>query len=128
MAARLCDLAPSMSDTYHPLIAEADFPEDGKFAAKVRGWHVLVCRTDEGFRAINDRCTHAASPLSGGRIRRGAIMCPLHGARYDLADGKCLGGAYAALRTFDLRIVDGQIEVALPDQAPAMDDLPIIIA
>jgi anthranilate 1,2-dioxygenase ferredoxin subunit len=116
-----------MSETWHPLLAEADFPEEGKLAAQVAGWHVLVARTEDGLFAVNDRCTHQASLLSGGRIRRGAVMCPLHGARFELASGKCLGGAYADLRRFALRVEHGTIEVCLPDSAPGLEDLPVTI-
>jgi nitrite reductase/ring-hydroxylating ferredoxin subunit len=116
-----------MSEAFHTVIAEADFPEEGKFAARVSGWHILICKIEGAYHAVNDRCTHAASLLSTGRIRRGAVMCPLHGARFDVASGKCLGGEYRPLRIFPLRIAAGQIEVALPDTAPGMEDLPIIV-
>lgn len=114
-----------MSEGFHIVLAEADFPDEDKFAAKIADWHVLICRIDDAYHAVNDRCTHAASKLSTGRIRRGAVMCPLHGARFDVASGKCLGGEYRALRKFPLRIVSGKIEVAVPVTPPGMEDLPI---
>jgi anthranilate 1,2-dioxygenase ferredoxin component len=83
-----------MTETFHVAIAEVDFPEDGKFAAKIAGWHILIAKVEGTYHAVNDRCTHAASMLSTGRIRRGAVMCPLHGARFDLATGTCIGGPY----------------------------------
>jgi anthranilate 1,2-dioxygenase ferredoxin component len=116
-----------VSDVWHEVIAAADFPEDGKFAATLGGWQVLVAKLDDGFHAINDRCPHAASPLSTGRIRRGTVMCPLHGARFDLASGTCIGGTYPALMSFPIRISDGTIEVAVPDRAPGMDEMAIRI-
>ena len=119
----------AMTDTFTAIIAEADFPEGGAHVAIVSGWHVLVVKLDDGsYRAINDRCTHAASPLSTGRIRRGAVMCPLHGARFELASGACIGGAYPALRAFPLRVEQGMIEVAVPTTAPGMSDLPVKLA
>jgi nitrite reductase/ring-hydroxylating ferredoxin subunit len=116
-----------LSGNWHSLLHEADFPEEGKFAAQLNGWFVLVARTDDGLFAINDRCTHQASLLSPGRVRRGAVMCPLHGARFDLATGKCLGSAYRDVRSFPLRVNDGMIEIELPDQAPDRDELPIAV-
>jgi anthranilate 1,2-dioxygenase ferredoxin component len=110
---------------WHSLVPAAEFPEDGKLAVRIAGWSVLVVRTDEGFNAVNDRCTHQASLLSPGRLRRGAIMCPLHGARFDVATGRCIGGAYADLRRFPLRLDNGVIEVALPDAAPGPDERPV---
>lgn len=114
-----------MSETWHPLIAEADFPEEGKVTTIVNGWYVLLAKTESGYNAVNDRCTHAASFLSTGRIRRGAVMCPLHGARFELATGRCMGGAYRDLRTFPVRVADGQIEVQVPDTQPSMEELPV---
>ncbi len=114
-----------MSESWHKLIAQDEFPETGKLAAQVAGWYVLVAKTDDGFHAVNDRCTHQAALLSGGRIRRGAVMCPLHGARFEMATGRCIGGAYKDLRTFDLRVEDGQIEVCVPDEPPGMEEVPV---
>lgn len=116
-----------MSDTWHSLIPEAEFPAEGKLAAKVGGWHVLVARTDDGLFAVNDRCTHQAALVSTGRIRRGAVMCPLHGARFEMATGRCIGGAYKDLRTFPVRVEGGQIEVCVPDEQPGMEELPVVI-
>jgi len=115
-----------MSETWHPVIAEDEFPAEGKLAARLAGWHVLIARTDQGLFAVNDRCTHQATLLSGGRIRRGAVMCPLHGARFEVATGRCIGGAYCDLRTFPLRVQDGQIEVALPDRQPGIEETPVL--
>lgn len=115
-----------MSDTWHPLIASSDFPEAGKYAAMIAGWQVLVARIDGGFAAVNDRCTHQGSRLSTGKVRRNAVMCPLHGVRFDLASGQCLGGTYADVRVFALRETDGMIEIAIPDQPPRIDELPVI--
>lgn len=116
-----------VSDNWQALIAESDFPEDGKLAARLAGWYVLVGRDDDGFHAVNDRCTHQASLLSSGRIRRGAVMCPLHGARFELTTGRCMGGAYKDLRTFPVRIESGMIEVSVPDTPPGMDEIPVSV-
>ena len=116
-----------MSESWHSIVAETDFPAEGMVTTILNGWHVLIARIEDGFHAINDRCTHAASHLSSGRIRRGAVMCPLHGARFEIASGKCLGGTYKDLRVFPLRITGGVIEIAVPDAKPGMEDLPIAL-
>ncbi len=116
-----------MSETWHSLIAETEFPAEGKIATKIARWHVLVAKTEDGLFAVNDRCTHQAALISTGRIRRGAVMCPLHGARFEMASGRCIGGAYKDLRTFPVRVEGGQIEVCIPDEAPGMDELPVVL-
>ncbi len=111
---------------WHALCAEAEFPDEGKLAAKLSGWSVLVLRADDGLHAVNDRCTHQAALLSPGRVRRGTIMCPLHGARFEVMTGRCVGGAYADLRRFDLRVADGMIEVAVPVMPPGPGERPVV--
>ena len=115
-----------MNETvFTPIIAEAEFPQDGKFAASINGWNVLLAKVDGVYHAFNDRCPHAASMLSPGRIRRGHIMCPLHGAMFNLSTGVCAGGGYKDLRRFDVRLDDRQIAVAVPTTTPGMADLAI---
>lgn len=116
----------SVTETaWHPFCADAELPVDGKIAQEVEGWSVLVIRSAEGLRAMIDRCTHQAALLSTGRVRRGAIMCPLHGARFEVDTGRCIGGAYASLRLFETRVVDGMIEVAVPVSPPGPSERPV---
>lgn len=89
------------------------------------GWPVLVAHLPEGHRAILNRCSHAAAALAGGRLRRGNIQCPLHGALFSLTDGSCIGGSYRPVRVFQLGETDGQIWVDVPDTPPGPTELPV---
>lgn len=111
--------------TYHPAMQAGDIAEGTAKGVIVNGWPVLIARSDGKLSAVIDRCTHAASELSTGRIRRGSVMCPLHGARFELATGRCVGGTYKPLMTFDLREEGGAIEVAVPDEAPGFEHMPV---
>lgn len=114
-----------MSDSWHPIIAVSAFPADAKLAVNVSGWHILIARIGNDFHAVNDRCTHQAARLSDGKIRRGAIMCARHGALFDLVNGRCVGRTYTDLRIFPVRVIDGIIEAAVPDEPPTMDQIPV---
>lgn len=113
-----------MDENWQIAAREDEFPAEGKLATELGGWSVLIVRTDDGYQAVNDRCTHQSAKLSPGRVRRGAIMCPLHGARFEVATGRCVGGAYPDLRLFPLRIEGGVIEVAVPAAAPGPHERP----
>jgi nitrite reductase/ring-hydroxylating ferredoxin subunit len=110
---------------WHNVIAVSAFPDEGKLATAADGWHVLVVQDGDGFYAYNDVCSHQASRLSTGRVRRGSIMCPLHGARFRIENGECIGGAYPALRQFPLRIEEGMIMVELPARQPGAGEAPL---
>ena len=42
------------------------------------------------FYAIDDVCTHDGGPLAEGELSGCEIMCPRHGARFDVRTGKAL--------------------------------------
>ncbi|HJQ40942.1 MAG TPA: Rieske 2Fe-2S domain-containing protein [Thermoanaerobaculia bacterium] len=72
---------------------------------------VLVKQGDEIF-ALRETCTHLGGPLSEGKIDGDGIVCPWHGSRFCLKDGRVLDGpAVFPERVFDVRVRDGQIEV-----------------
>lgn len=97
-------------------VAEGDLPEDGRLPLVLDGWPVLLCRSGGSIHAVINRCTHQDAALDQGRVRRGMVMCPLHGARFDLASGKCAGGAHPPLLTFPVHVIDGTIYVTVPDE------------
>jgi 3-phenylpropionate/trans-cinnamate dioxygenase ferredoxin component len=73
---------------------------------------VLLIREKDQFFAIEDVCTHDGQPLTNGCIEEGAIVCPRHGARFDLHTGKALCmPATKAIQTFEVEVRDGKIFV-----------------
>ncbi|HET8612860.1 MAG TPA: Rieske 2Fe-2S domain-containing protein [Sphingomonas sp.] len=91
----------------------------------VNGWPILLAKIAGEYRATIDRCPHAASELSTGRIRRGVVMCPLHGARFELATGRNIGGNYKSLMLFEARQEGEWIEIAVPNEQPGYEHMPV---
>ncbi len=60
------------------------FPEHGRYG-------VVVCRVAGQLHAVEDNCSHADTPLSEGRLRGAMLVCPLHGAQFDVRDGSHQG-------------------------------------
>jgi nitrite reductase/ring-hydroxylating ferredoxin subunit/uncharacterized membrane protein len=52
------------------------------------GERVAVARTEEGYRAFDDRCTHKGGPLSDGALICGTVQCPWHGSQFDVTTGQ----------------------------------------
>ena len=67
------------------------------------GERVVVARTEEGYRAFDDRCTHRGGPLSDGVLICGTVQCPWHGSQFDVTTGavKC-GPAERNIATYPL--------------------------
>ena len=77
---------------------------------------VAVFRTDEGFHAIDDSCTHQDAALSDGWLEGCFIECPLHAALFDLRTGEPDGPpADEAVRTHPVVVQDGMVHVQLPE-------------
>ena len=49
---------------------------------------VVVARTEEGYAAFDDRCTHKGGPLSDGVLICGTVQCPWHGSQFDVKTGE----------------------------------------
>jgi len=82
-------------------------------ACDILGREVLFCRSPEGIFALDNICTHAEERMSEGRLRGTRVVCPLHGAAFDIRDGRVLSGpATQPLSVYSTRIVDGIIEVS----------------
>jgi 3-phenylpropionate/trans-cinnamate dioxygenase ferredoxin subunit len=103
---------------FQPALRQEDLADNSVIGLVLAGWPVAIARINGALHAVIDRCSHQMAALSPGRIRRGMILCPLHGASFDPATGKCLGGAYPAIRTFPVRVAEGWIEVDIPSDPP----------
>lgn len=98
--------------TFHDA-GPADLAPGAVRAVDLAGCPVLVANVSGAFHAIRNKCSHAESPLAGGRIRNGFVSCPLHGARFELATGKCLGNAYQPVPAYPVKVEDGRILVGI---------------
>lgn len=76
----------------------------------------LLLRVDESYYCVEDICTHDGQPLTNGAVIDGEIVCPRHGARFDLCSGKATAmPATEPIRVFPVEVrVDG-IYAANPD-------------
>ena len=83
---------------------------------EVGGRELLICHLEEGFFAVDNICSHAHARMSEGRLRGHRIMCPLHGAAFDVRDGSVLRRpAVRPIRSYPVRIAGEDILVALTD-------------
>lgn len=48
---------------------------------------LLLCNVAGDAYVVDDRCPHARTPLSGGRLCGFVLECPLHGGKVDVRDG-----------------------------------------
>ena len=96
-------------------IALCDIPEGKTYVAAVGEREILVCRTKHGVYAVDNICTHAYARLNEGRLRGTRLICPLHGASFDVRDGRVLGPpATIPLPTHTVKLIGDRIEISVP--------------
>ena len=106
--------------SFVPVVTLAEIPQGSMQARVLEGREIVICHTREGVFALDNVCTHAHARMCEGRLRATRLVCPLHGASFDIRDGRVLGTpATVALPTHQVRVVDGTIEVALSPIIPA---------
>lgn len=99
---------------YHYLARVDDIPAGQSRRFEVGGSEILVCHAKGEFFAVENICTHAYAQLHEGRLRGYRLICPLHGASFDIRDGSVKGKpAFVPLASYSLKIEDGEISVCL---------------
>jgi len=104
-----------MSESGFTVVAAAQDIEEKSFSTfQANDMGIAVCRFRGEYFAIENQCSHARAVFDGGRLRGYRIICPMHGATFDIRDGTVTGApAKKPIRTFPLRVVAGMIEVDL---------------
>jgi 3-phenylpropionate/trans-cinnamate dioxygenase ferredoxin component len=78
----------------------------------VDGVPVLLCNVDGDIYAVEDVCTHDGGELDAGELDGCRVMCPRHGAFFDVTTGKALTlPAVSPLPTYPVTIDGDDIRV-----------------
>ena len=89
-----------------------DLGEGEMRAFDVGGTKIAVANVGGAFHAFNDTCTHMACSLAEGDLEETTVICPCHGAEFDITSGAVLQGpAREPLTTYDTRVEGGNLEV-----------------
>lgn len=77
---------------------------------------VILSRFGDDFFCIDDVCTHDGGTLSDGPHQGCEIVCPRHGAKFDLRTGKALTmPATQNISTHDVKVDGEDILVRIND-------------
>ncbi len=98
-----------------PAYAPTELPSDTPRGVETGGEPVVLVRQDTEVYALHGVCSHLGGPLAEGHVEGEGIVCPWHGSRFALADGRVLNGpATYPVPCLQTRVRNGQIEVRAP--------------
>ena len=97
-------------------IASENEMEDGdRLFIELEDKTIILMAADGEYYAVRDVCTHDDGPLGDGDLDGCQLICPRHGARFDIRTGEALTlPAVVDIPVFPVRVVKGIIEVGIP--------------
>jgi nitrite reductase/ring-hydroxylating ferredoxin subunit/uncharacterized membrane protein len=80
----------------------------------VNGKRIVLARTEKGFAAFDDRCTHRGGSLAGGSLACDTVQCPWHGSQFSVDDGRVKAGpAKEGIKTYKIAEDNGAVFLTL---------------
>ena len=92
-----------------------EFTQERIFFLEIDDLQIVVFNIGGKYFAIEDRCSHDDGPLGEGDLEDNKIVCPRHGAQFDVRTGAALSlPAVVDIPAYPIRLVEGQLEIGLP--------------
>lgn len=92
--------------------ALADIPDGEVRAFACGAGSIALANLGGELHAIDNLCTHDNGPLGDGQLRGDRVICPRHGAAFDVRSGRALTlPAVGRVRTYGVTIENGDVYV-----------------
>ncbi|MEX2271128.1 MAG: DUF2231 domain-containing protein [Vicinamibacterales bacterium] len=95
------------------VVAEEDELQPGQMKLlHIGGRRIALGRTEDGYVAFDDRCTHRGGSLAGGVMIGSTVQCLWHGSQFDVNSGavRC-GPAKEGIRTYGVETLKGKVSI-----------------
>jgi 3-phenylpropionate/trans-cinnamate dioxygenase ferredoxin subunit len=100
---------------YIEITPTEDVPEGERIFFEVKGKSIVIFNLAGKLFAIGDICSHDNGPVGDGEIEGTEIICPRHGARFDIRTGKATSlPAVVDIPAYPVRVVEGMIQIGIP--------------
>jgi 3-phenylpropionate/trans-cinnamate dioxygenase ferredoxin subunit len=92
-----------------------DLDDEGRLLLEIDGQPIAVFKIADRLFAIADVCSHDDGPLAEGDVEGQEVICPRHGAHFDLRSGKALSlPAVVDIPAYPVRVEGEEILVGVP--------------
>ena len=101
------------------VVAEHDELGDGeRIQFEIDGVAIALFKIAGEYYAIADLCSHDDGLVAEGEIEGHEVICPRHGAHFDLRNGKALTmPAVVDIPAYPVRVDEGEVLVGIPIKA-----------
>jgi 3-phenylpropionate/trans-cinnamate dioxygenase ferredoxin subunit len=97
------------------IAGEGELPPGERLFVEIDDQTLVVFNIAGTYFAIEDVCSHDDGPLGDGELAGHEVICPRHGARFDVRTGKSLTlPAIVDIPAYPVRVTGGEVQIGLP--------------
>ena len=101
------------SDNFVPCLKESELKEGQMKRLQVSGRSILLVRQYGQVFGVSNSCPHMGCSLDKGILREYLVMCPCHGWKFDIRNGKYEENEAIALVSYRCMIQNGKVYVEI---------------
>jgi len=95
----------------------ADLPNGERLFVDIGDTPLVIFNIAGGFYAISDVCSHDDGPVGDGDLEGFNIVCPRHGAEFDVRNGQVRSmPAVVDIPAYPVQVRDGVIYLGVPKE------------
>jgi 3-phenylpropionate/trans-cinnamate dioxygenase ferredoxin subunit len=103
--------------SFFEIAPASELPNGERLFVEMEGKSIVLFNVAGQIFAIADLCTHDDGPLGDGDLEGHNIVCPRHGAEFDIRTGKAVSmPAVVDIPAYPVRVIDGNIWLGLPKE------------
>ena len=100
---------------YYEVAAVEELPPGERIFLEIGSDPIVIFNIAGELYAIADVCSHDDGPVGDGVLDGYQIVCPRHGAKFDVRNGQVLSlPAVVDIPAYPVRVVEGMIQIGVP--------------
>ncbi len=102
---------------YVEIAPASELPNGERLFVDLGDKPIVIFNIAGQFFAIGDVCTHDDGPLGDGVLEGKNVVCPRHGAEFDVRNGKAMQmPAVVDIPAYPVQVKEGNIFVGIPKE------------
>ena len=95
-----------------------ELPNGERMFVDIGDTPIVIFNIAGKFYAIGDVCSHDDGPVGDGDVEGFNVMCPRHGAEFDIRNGKAVAmPAVVDIPAYPVQVRDGMIFLGVPKES-----------
>jgi len=101
---------------FYPIGPTQDLKSGDRLFVEIGPLPIVIFNIDSQYYALEDVCSHDNGTVGDGDLEGLEVICPRHGARFDVKTGQVLCmPAVKDIHSYPVRVTENIIEVGLPE-------------